>query len=79
MKHFKVIHIFIIHSMLFLHLGMNSIVLYAGHELVKEHFPFSWEPLHHTHAEYLAMDLIGASLWVVIAYWMFYVDFFVKI
>ena len=60
--------------------GMNSIVLYAGHELMhKGHFPFSWEPVHGTHAELLSMDLIGASLWVLIAYWMFYIEFFVKI
>ncbi|KAJ9592755.1 hypothetical protein L9F63_015593 [Diploptera punctata] len=52
----------------FFYAGMNSIVLYIGHEVTKHMFPWSWRPYKQTHEEYLAMNLWGATLWMFIAY-----------
>lgn len=48
--------------------GLNSILLYVGHELTGDVFPFSWTPVGNTHGAYLLMHLWGASLWGLIAY-----------
>ncbi|XP_033100076.1 heparan-alpha-glucosaminide N-acetyltransferase-like [Anneissia japonica] len=63
----------------FFYAGMNSIFLYIGHEVFSGYFPFSWKPFVGNHAEYLAMSLIGASIWVLIAFYLFKVNFFLKI
>ncbi|XP_071829238.1 heparan-alpha-glucosaminide N-acetyltransferase-like isoform X1 [Apostichopus japonicus] len=64
----------------FFYAGMNSILIYIGHEiLVTFAFPFSWKAIHDTHAEHLAMNLIGVSLWIVISMWLYYIEFFLKI
>ncbi|XP_033644142.1 heparan-alpha-glucosaminide N-acetyltransferase-like [Asterias rubens] len=59
--------------------GMNPITLYCGHEILMGQFPFSWSPVYGTHAELLSMSLLCSSLWVCIAYYMFKINFFVKI
>uniref|UniRef100_A0A2P2I1S4 Heparan-alpha-glucosaminide N-acetyltransferase-like n=1 Tax=Hirondellea gigas TaxID=1518452 RepID=A0A2P2I1S4_9CRUS len=48
--------------------GLNSILLYVGHEITKGVFPFGWTPGGSTHGEHLLMNLWGTSLWGVIAY-----------
>lgn len=48
--------------------GMNSILLYVGHEIGDGLFPFSWKPVGNFHSDYLVMNLWGMSLWIVIAY-----------
>lgn len=48
--------------------GLNSILLYVGHELTEGIFPFGWTPVGHSHEEHLLMNLWGASLWGFIAY-----------
>lgn len=48
--------------------GLNSILLYVGHELTGSVFPFSWTPAGNTHGAYLLMNLWGTSLWGIIAY-----------
>ncbi|XP_789038.4 heparan-alpha-glucosaminide N-acetyltransferase isoform X2 [Strongylocentrotus purpuratus] len=63
----------------FYFVGMNSIAVYCGSEVLGKYFPFCWEPVFNTHAELLAMNVIGASLWVLISYYMYAIDFFVKI
>lgn len=47
--------------------GMNSIVLYVGHEITRNMFPWSWKAVYGTHGEYLGMNLCGTTIWVVIA------------
>ncbi|XP_022105998.1 heparan-alpha-glucosaminide N-acetyltransferase-like [Acanthaster planci] len=59
--------------------GMNPITLYCGHEVLMDYFPFSWTAVYGSHAELLAMSLLCASLWVAIAYYMYRINFFVKI
>jgi len=48
--------------------GMNSILLYMGHEICSGMFPWSWKPLGNSHAELLAMNMWGCSLWIVTSY-----------
>ncbi len=47
--------------------GMNSIVLYVGHELFRGYFPFAWKPYSKGHAERLVMNLWATFLWLLIA------------
>lgn len=62
----------------FYYAGMNSILLYVGHSITSTMFPWSWK-VHPNHAEELFVDLWGTSLWVLIALWMFHIDFFVAV
>merc|ERR1712106_244607 len=48
--------------------GMNSILLYMGHEICSGMFPWSWKPLGNSHAELLTMNLWGCGLWVLTSY-----------
>ncbi|XP_071954188.1 heparan-alpha-glucosaminide N-acetyltransferase-like [Antedon mediterranea] len=63
----------------FYYAGMNSILLYVSHEVFFGYFPLSWAPYKGTHAEYLAMNLIGTSIWVLVAYHCYTIKFFLKI
>ncbi|XP_025092526.1 heparan-alpha-glucosaminide N-acetyltransferase-like isoform X2 [Pomacea canaliculata] len=51
--------------------GMNSIVLYVGHELLSGQFPVAFD-VPQTHAAQLAMNIWGTFFWVIVAY---YLDF----
>lgn len=62
----------------FYYSGMNSILLYVGHSITHKMFPWSWK-VQPNHAEELFVDLWGTSLWVLIAFWMFHIDFFVAV
>ncbi|XP_048361785.1 heparan-alpha-glucosaminide N-acetyltransferase-like [Sphaerodactylus townsendi] len=60
--------------------GMNSIFVYVGHSLLGSYFPFKWEmksPV--THIELLFQNLLGTSIWVVVAYLLYRKKFFLKI
>jgi len=60
--------------------GMNSIMLYVGHETVGVYIPFKWSlDEYATHGDWMLMNLIGVSLWVLIAYWAYRSKFFLKI
>ncbi|XP_053644805.1 heparan-alpha-glucosaminide N-acetyltransferase isoform X1 [Cherax quadricarinatus] len=48
--------------------GMNSILVYMGHEICGGLFPWSWTPVGEHHANYLIMNLWGTSMWIIIAY-----------
>jgi len=48
--------------------GMNSILLYIGHEMVDGMIPWSWKPFSESHAEQLAMNMWGAGLWIITSY-----------
>ena len=63
----------------FIYLGLNPILLYCGHETFQEYFPFSWYITSPSHQTMMAMNVIGTSLWVAIAYFCFKIKFFVKI
>ena len=55
----------------FIYPGMNSILLYIGHEICEDLFPFSWRLFTTTHTELLIMDIWGTGLWVLIGYILF--------
>ncbi|XP_057653455.1 heparan-alpha-glucosaminide N-acetyltransferase-like isoform X2 [Diorhabda carinulata] len=59
--------------------GMNAIILYVGHELFKNTFPFGWIPTYPTHSTYLFMNLWGTFLWISISIWMYKHNIFFKI
>lgn len=58
--------------------GMNSILVYVGHEMVHKYFPFSWNASQ-TQLNILSQSFVGTVLWVIIAYYLFTINFFVKI
>ncbi|CAL1292528.1 unnamed protein product [Larinioides sclopetarius] len=62
----------------FYHAGMNSIMLYVGHELTHNMFPWRWQ-VHPTHLNELFMNLWGTTLWVFIAVWMHRKNVFVTV
>lgn len=61
-------------------LGMNSILVYVGSEILGSYFPFSWKVSgHEQHADLLAMNLVGTTVWLTISYYLYCIKFFVKI
>jgi heparan-alpha-glucosaminide N-acetyltransferase len=58
---------------------MNSIVIYIGHEVTKQMFPWSWQPYYHSHEEYLAMNLWGTTLWMLIAIALYKKNVFITV
>ncbi|XP_054847125.1 heparan-alpha-glucosaminide N-acetyltransferase isoform X2 [Eublepharis macularius] len=60
--------------------GMNSILVYVGHEIFENYFPFKWKMRGpQSHSEHLAQNLIATSLWVVISYGLYQKRIFWKI
>ncbi|XP_013789471.2 heparan-alpha-glucosaminide N-acetyltransferase-like [Limulus polyphemus] len=58
--------------------GMNSILIYVGHSLTSELFPWTWH-VGQTHWEHLAVDLWGVTLWVIISIWLYYKKLFLAV
>uniref|UniRef100_A0A8C1E393 Heparan-alpha-glucosaminide N-acetyltransferase n=1 Tax=Cyprinus carpio carpio TaxID=630221 RepID=A0A8C1E393_CYPCA len=64
----------------FFYPGMNSILVYVGHEVFEEYFPFRWKMANsQSHAEHLAQNLVATSVWVIIAYLLYRKKIFWKI
>ncbi len=64
----------------FRQLGLNSIFLYFGHEIMSRHFPFQFFlPMNTTHGLMLLDSALGATLWVIVALYCYWIDFQVKI
>ncbi|XP_041950626.1 heparan-alpha-glucosaminide N-acetyltransferase isoform X1 [Alosa sapidissima] len=60
--------------------GMNSILVYMGHEIFEEYFPFRWRMANsQSHAEHLAQNLVATSIWVFISYVLYRKKIFWKI
>ncbi|GLD66406.1 heparan-alpha-glucosaminide N-acetyltransferase-like protein [Lates japonicus] len=60
--------------------GMNSILVYVGHEVFEEYFPFRWRMVNsQSHAEHLTQNLVATSCWVFIAYVLYRKKIFWKI
>ena len=51
--------------------GMNSILMYMGHEIMSGKIPWAWKPFTESHAEILAMNLWGCGLWVATSYLLY--------
>ncbi|KAJ8922259.1 hypothetical protein NQ315_004196 [Exocentrus adspersus] len=63
----------------FFYPGMNAIILYVGHELMKNTFPFAWKPTEETHGTYLFMNLWGTFLWVSVSIFLYKRNIFLTI
>ncbi|XP_047189793.1 heparan-alpha-glucosaminide N-acetyltransferase isoform X2 [Scophthalmus maximus] len=60
--------------------GMNSILVYVGHEVFEEYFPFRWHMANsQSHAEHLIQNLVATSCWVFISYVLYRKKIFWKI
>uniref|UniRef100_A0A8B9SN78 Heparan-alpha-glucosaminide N-acetyltransferase n=1 Tax=Anas platyrhynchos TaxID=8839 RepID=A0A8B9SN78_ANAPL len=64
----------------FFYPGMNSILVYIGHEVFEDYFPFKWRMRDsQSHAEHLTQNLIATTLWVIISYVLYRKRIFWKI
>ena len=63
----------------FLAVGMNSIIVYVGHDLLGSFFPFAVYNQEKSHMTFLAANLVAVTLWLLISYYWFSLKFFVKI
>ena len=63
----------------FLWPGMNSIVIYVGHEACGRSFPVQFQVEQTTHAQLLAMHLYGVLFWTIIAGLMYRQKFFIAV
>uniref|UniRef100_A0A5F7ZP17 Heparan-alpha-glucosaminide N-acetyltransferase n=1 Tax=Macaca mulatta TaxID=9544 RepID=A0A5F7ZP17_MACMU len=64
----------------FFYPGMNSILVYVGHEVFENYFPFQWKLKdNQSHKEHLTQNLIATALWVLIAYILYRKKIFWKI
>jgi len=61
------------------YLGMNSILVYFGHSVFAGYFPFSYQVYDVNHGTLLAMNIVGVVSWIAIAYYLYKINFFVKI
>ena len=59
--------------------GMNSILVYVGSELLEGMFPFGWRGMMNSHFDLLASNVVSVLLWALIAYYWYTIEFFVKI
>ncbi|KFO07002.1 Heparan-alpha-glucosaminide N-acetyltransferase, partial [Balearica regulorum gibbericeps] len=64
----------------FFYPGMNSILIYIGHEVFENYFPFKWKMQDsQSHAEHLTQNLTATTLWVIISYLLYRRRIFWKI
>uniref|UniRef100_A0A3Q2ZA87 Heparan-alpha-glucosaminide N-acetyltransferase n=1 Tax=Kryptolebias marmoratus TaxID=37003 RepID=A0A3Q2ZA87_KRYMA len=60
--------------------GMNSILVYVGHEVFQEYFPFRWRMANsQSHKEHLIQNLVATACWVFISYILYRKKVFWKI
>ncbi|XP_069024515.1 heparan-alpha-glucosaminide N-acetyltransferase isoform X1 [Embiotoca jacksoni] len=60
--------------------GMNSILVYVGHEVFEDYFPFCWRMANsQSHTEHLIQNLVATSCWVFISYLLYRKKIFWKI
>ncbi|KAL0274548.1 UNVERIFIED_CONTAM: hypothetical protein PYX00_002650 [Menopon gallinae] len=52
----------------FVYAGMNALVLYVGHDILKKFLPWYWKPYSQTHMELLAMNITATAIWLLIAF-----------
>lgn len=59
--------------------GMNSILIYVGHEVLGGYFPFQWPHQEDNHLIFLSANLVAIGLWMLIAFYCYLIGFYVKI
>ncbi|XP_049627791.1 heparan-alpha-glucosaminide N-acetyltransferase isoform X2 [Suncus etruscus] len=64
----------------FIYPGMNSILVYVGHEVFESYFPFQWKlEDSQSHREHLTQNIVATAVWVLIAYVLYKKKVFWKI
>ncbi|XP_034503690.1 heparan-alpha-glucosaminide N-acetyltransferase isoform X5 [Ailuropoda melanoleuca] len=64
----------------FFYPGMNSILVYVGHEVFENYFPFQWKLQdNQSHKEHLTQNIVATAIWVLIAYVLYKKKVFWKI
>jgi heparan-alpha-glucosaminide N-acetyltransferase len=63
----------------FRYTGMNSIVVYAGSEILESFFPFFFASSPRSHWGHLASNVLGAAVWNAIATHLYHKKTFIKI
>ncbi|KAM4709548.1 heparan-alpha-glucosaminide N-acetyltransferase [Discoglossus pictus] len=64
----------------FFYPGMNSILVYVGHEVFENYFPFRWKMRDiQSHGEHLTQNLLATSIWVLISFILYKKRIFWKI
>ncbi|XP_040587715.1 heparan-alpha-glucosaminide N-acetyltransferase isoform X2 [Mesocricetus auratus] len=64
----------------FFYPGMNSILVYVGHEVFEDYFPFRWKlEDDQSHKEHLIQNIVATALWVLISYVLYKKKMFWKI
>uniref|UniRef100_A0A2K6GMS5 Heparan-alpha-glucosaminide N-acetyltransferase n=1 Tax=Propithecus coquereli TaxID=379532 RepID=A0A2K6GMS5_PROCO len=64
----------------FFYPGMNSILVYVGHEVFENYFPFQWKlEDNQSHKEHLTQNIVATAVWVLIAYILYRKKIFWKI
>ncbi|XP_075241526.1 heparan-alpha-glucosaminide N-acetyltransferase-like [Convolutriloba macropyga] len=63
----------------FTYAGMNSLLLYMGHELLMGWFPFSWGVEFPDHTTFMLENVTACALWIGIAGFCYHVNFFFKV
>ncbi|XP_061570617.1 heparan-alpha-glucosaminide N-acetyltransferase [Cololabis saira] len=60
--------------------GMNSILVYVGHEVFQGYFPFRWRMANsQSHTEHLIQNLVATCCWIFISYVLYRKRIFWKI
>jgi len=62
----------------FIYIGMNSILIYVGSELLGNIFPFNFSSAN-THLLRLTRSLLGMTVWLLISFYLYLHKFFVNI
>ena len=63
-------------------MGKNSIVIYFGSEVLGQHWPFFYLPsgtISESHSFALYQNVIGVSIWILIALYMDYCKFYIAV
>jgi heparan-alpha-glucosaminide N-acetyltransferase len=59
---------------------MNTIILYVGHSVAFRMFPWHWSlQTMNTHFVLLIESLWGTALWILIAFWLYRIKFFLSL
>ncbi|XP_063729761.1 heparan-alpha-glucosaminide N-acetyltransferase-like isoform X2 [Symsagittifera roscoffensis] len=63
----------------FTYAGMNSLLLYVGHELLEGWFPFSWGVQYPTHEVFMIENITACAFWLAIAGYCNHIQFYLKV
>ena len=59
---------------------MNAIILYVGHSVAHQMFPWHWHlGTMNTHFILLIETIWGTLLWILVAFWLYRIKFFLSL